>query len=306
MKIVVAGSINKDLIMRVERHPHPGETLTAVGTASAFGGKGANQAAAAARLGAEVTIIGAVGNDSTGDEQISHFREEGICIEAIMRCDEPSGIAYITVDAAGENSIILYPGANHLVTPEWVRKNSSYIEDADVLMLQLEIPVEASLAAAEIAAAHGTAVIFNTAPVHQVPRDLYQLVDIITPNESELALLSGFEAFQPAAEELLSRGVKAVLATLGSAGSRYAAADEAFTMPTYTKVPVVDTTAAGDSFNAAVAVSLAAGKSVRDAAAFASAVGSITVSRFGAQPSLPTLQEVENFIAAHSGELAIG
>ena len=161
IRIAVVGSINKDVIMQVERHPKPGETLTAVGVSAAFGGKGANQAVAAARLGAEVTMIGAVGGDSTGDEQIEHFLNEGIRTDAILRCGEPSGVAYITVDASGENSIILYPGANHQITHEWVEKNRSYIEDADVLLLQLEIPVEVSLAAAEIADKSDTIIIFN-------------------------------------------------------------------------------------------------------------------------------------------------
>ena len=302
IKIVIVGSINKDVIMQVERHPKPGETLTAVAVSSAFGGKGANQAVAAARLGAEVTIIGAVGEDSTGDEQVEHFQNEGIRTDAIMRCSEPSGVAYITVDTAGENSIILYPGANHQITVEWVEKNRSYIEDADVMLLQLEIPVEVSLAAAEIADTSDTIIIFNPAPVHQVPERLFQLTDIITPNETELALLA--EEVDPEKAEmiLLSKGVKSVLATMGADGSRYRDAENQFSLPTYSSVKVADTTAAGDSFNAAIAYSIGSGDDISEAAAFATAVGSITVSRFGAQTSLPTLEEVGEFVTMHHGE----
>lgn len=303
IQIVVVGSINKDIIMQVERHPKPGETLTAAAVSSAFGGKGANQAVAAVRLGAEVTMIGAVGEDPVGDEQIEHFQHEGIRTDAIMRCSEPSGVAYITVDSAGENSIILYPGANHRITVEWVEKNRTYIEDADVLLLQLEIPVEVSLAAAEIADKSDTIIIFNPAPVHQVPDRLFQLTDIITPNETELALLAGEEDPDKAEKILLRKGVKSVLATMGADGSRYRDAGNTFSLPTYRSVKVADTTAAGDSFNAAVAYSIGSGEDIAEAAAFATAVGSITVSRFGAQTSLPTLDEVEKFIAGHQGEL---
>jgi len=303
IKIVIVGSINKDVIMQVERHPKPGETLTAVAVSSAFGGKGANQAVAAARLGAEVTIVGAVGEDPTGDEQVEHFQNEGIRTDAIMRCSEPSGVAYITVDTAGENSIILYPGANHQITVEWVEKNRSYIEDADVMLLQLEIPVEVSLAAAEIADKSDTIIIFNPAPVHQIPDRLFQLTDIITPNETELALLAEEEDPGKAEMILLSKGVKSVLATMGADGSRYRDAENQFSLPTYSSVKVADTTAAGDSFNAAVAYSVGSGDDITDAIAFATAEGSITVSRFGAQTSLPTLEEVEKFVIMHHGEL---
>ncbi|NQT61270.1 MAG: ribokinase [Bacteroidetes bacterium] len=303
IRIAVVGSINKDVIMQVERHPKPGETLTAVAVSAAFGGKGANQAVAAARLGAEVTMIGAVGEDSTGDEQIEHFRNEGIRTDAVMRCSEPSGVAYITVDSAGENSIILYPGANHQITVEWVEKNRSYIEDADVLLLQLEIPVEVSLAAAEIADKSDTIIIFNPAPVHPIPERLFELTDIITPNETELALLSGEDDPERAEKILLGKGVKSVLATMGADGSKYRDAGFQFSLPTYSSVKVADTTAAGDSFNAAVAFSVGSGDDIADAAAFATAVGSITVSRFGAQTSLPTMEEVEKFIIEHQGEL---
>ncbi len=306
MRIAVVGSINKDLIMQVDRHPQPGETLTAVGVSTAFGGKGANQAVAAARLGAEVTMIGAVGRDPTGNEQIEHFLNEGIHTDAVMQCDEPSGIAYITVDSAGENSIILYPGANHQITPDWVRKNRSQITKADVLMLQLEIPVEVSLAAAEIAAASGTLIIFNPAPVHTVPDRLFQLTDIITPNESELALLAGDKDPGKAEEILLGKGVKSVLATMGAEGCRYRDAGRQFSLPTYLSVKVADTTAAGDSFNAAIAYAVGSGLDITDAAEFSSAVGSITVSRKGAQTSLPVLQEVEQFMVDHQGELQKG
>jgi ribokinase len=305
MKITVVGSINKDIIMRVARRPEPGETVTALDTAAAFGGKGANQAVAAARLGAEVTMIGALGHDAAAQEQLAHLEEEGVRTDTIMRCDTPSGVAYITVDEAGENSIILYPGANYAVTAAWIEQNRRSIEEADVLMLQLEIPAGVSLAAAEIAAASSTRIIFNPAPVQNVPPQLYPLVDVMTPNESELALLAGFREFEKAADELLRRGAGSVLATLGKEGSRYHTADarQCFRTPTYLSVPVVDTTAAGDSFNAALAVSLATGKTMQEAAAYASAVASIAVSRLGAQPSLPFAAEVEEFITLHSGEL---
>ncbi len=303
IKIAIVGSINKDVIMQVERHPKPGETLTAAAVSSAFGGKGANQAVAAARLGAEVTMIGAVGEDPIGNEQIEHFKIEGIRTDAIMRCGEPSGVAYITVDTAGENSIILYPGANHQVTVEWVEKNRSYIEDADVILLQLEIPVEVSLAAAEIADKSDTIIIFNPAPVHQIPDRLFELTEILPPNETERTLLAGESDPEKAEITLLEKGVKSVLATMGADGSRYRDAENQFSLPTYLSVKVADTTAAGDSFNAAVAYSIGSGEDIVDAAAFATAVGSITVSRFGAQTSLPTMEEVENFITEHQDEL---
>jgi len=298
-KICVTGSINKDIILRTPHIPKPGETISASAFDWAFGGKGANQAVSACRLGADVSFIGAVGRDDTGQEQIEHFKDEGMVVSGIEQVDEASGAAYIAVDNKGENTIILYPGANNSVTPEWVRKNKDLIEKSDCLLLQLEIPAEASLEAARIAGAASVPVIFNPAPVNEFPEELFGLCHMITPNETELEILTGSRNPEEGARILMEKGVKSVLVTLGKEGCYYTDGSEELRSPSVDLYPVADTTAAGDSFNAAMAFFLKEDRTMADKLNLSNRVGALTVSRKGAQPSLPTYEELKK----HSGGL---
>lgn len=292
-QITVVGSNNRDHVLTTDRFPGSGETLTAAGYRVAFGGKGANQAVAAARLGARIAYIGAVGEDDTGSIQVENFRREHIDVSGVMVTPSPSGMAFITVDGEGNNTILVYPGANGDLTSPWISGHAETIRESRVLLLQLETPAEASLTAASIASAAGVTVIFDPAPVSAFPEELYRHVDIITPNEHEMALLTGTDDPVEGSRILLDRGVGAVLVTLGRDGCLYRDPAATWKLPRYEYGPAVDTTAAGDSFNGAFATLLSEGASVRDAAWFATIVASLAVTRPGAQPSLPLRGEVD-------------
>lgn len=292
-QVTVVGSNNRDHVLTTDRFPGSGETLTAEGYRVAFGGKGANQAVAAARLGARTAYIGAVGEDDTGSVQIENFKQEHIDISGVMVTPSPSGMAFITVDGEGNNTILVYPGANGDLSPTWIEDRAETIRESRVLLLQLETPAETSLTAASIASASGNMVIFDPAPVSDFPDELYRHVDIITPNEHEMALLTGTDDPVEGSRILLDRGVGAVLVTLGRDGCLYRDHAVTWRLPRYEYGPAVDTTAAGDSFNGALATLLSEGASVRDAAWFATIVASLAVTRPGAQPSLPLREEVD-------------
>lgn len=291
--VTVVGSNNRDHVLSTDRFPGSGETLTASGYVVAFGGKGANQAVAAARLGARTAYIGAVGDDDTGTIQVENFRREHIEVSGVMVAPSPSGMAFITVDREGSNTILVYPGANGDLTSSWIYDHATTIRESRVLLLQLETPAETSLAAASIASAAGVSVIFDPAPVSDFPDELYQHVDIITPNEHEMMLLTGTEDPVEGSRILLDRGVGAVLVTLGKDGCLYRDHATTWRLPRHEYGPAVDTTAAGDSFNGALATLLSEGASVREAAWFATIVASLAVTRPGAQPSLPLREEVD-------------
>lgn len=302
-KILVIGSLNTDLVVRVNRFPREGETLIGDSFQQFLGGKGANQAVSAARLGAQVSMVGRLGVDGFGDAQIAGLEADGIDTSGILRDPEaPSGIASITVDSTGKNRIIIVPGANMRCGVEDVDAARDRIAEADILLLQLEIPVESVARAIQIAAEVGTPVILNPAPAQAVDPALLANVDYLTPNEVEAEQLTGISVKSPvdagrAAAQLLSYGVGGVVITLGERGAVVVEKGGAapVLVPAFS-VDAVDTVAAGDAFNGALAVCLAQGAPLVEAARYAAAVAAIAVTRPGAQASLPYRSEVEAFL----------
>lgn len=303
--VLVVGSFMMDLVVRTKRMPKEGETVVGEEFGRAPGGKGANQAVAAARLGANVTMVGRVGNDLFGKDQIESLNASGVDTRYIIMDDEaPTGVGSITLDSSGNNRIIIVPGANMRVTPADVDKARPAFEAADIVLLQLEIPDEANQRALEIARQLGKPVIFNPAPAHSLDDSVLRMATVLTPNETETEILTGMPASTPeeaekAARSLLARGVENVVLTLGDKGALLVREDQKQAVPAR-KVNVVDTTAAGDAFNGALAVAIARGDGWSDALAFANAVAALAVTKFGAQPSMPTKAEVETFIAQES------
>jgi ribokinase len=291
----VVGSLNYDLICVLERLPATGETLTALSHTTAFGGKGANQAVAAARLGSPVRMLGAVGSDPTGASMSRNLEDNGIDASGLLVADAPSGIAMINVDAAGDNTIVVYPGANAELGPEWIRTNADAIRSSSCLVLQLEVPLDTVIEAARIAHTAGVPVLLNPAPARALPDELFGLCAAITPNETELGILSGLPGIEAGAAALLQKGAKAVIVTLGKEGCLYMDGRGSFAVPSYT-VRAVDATAAGDSFNGALATRLRFGAVSADDLAFCNAAGALAATRLGAQPSIPTLAEVTDFM----------
>ena len=300
-KIVVIGSSNTDMIVKTGRIPAPGETVIGGRFSTAPGGKGANQAVAAARAGGDATFVARVGNDMFGQEAIAGFIIEGIDVTYVTTdAEAPSGIASIIVDENGENSIAVASGANANLLPADIACAHDAITSASILIMQLEIPIETVVAAAEIACENGVKVILNPAPAQPLAEDILKTVSILTPNESETELLTGIsiqteDDARNATEVLLGRGVETVLLTLGANGVVVATGDQFDKIPAF-KVTPVDTTAAGDVFNGALAVALAEGKELAGAVMFANAAAAISVTRLGAQPSAPTRREVDEFL----------
>ncbi|MBI3738525.1 MAG: ribokinase [Chloroflexi bacterium] len=297
--ILVIGSINADLVVRAARFPAPGETLQGSDLATIPGGKGANQAVAAARLSASVSMTGRVGNDSFGSTLIDNLKQNRVDVSRIIRDDSAAtGTAIIIVDANGQNSIVLSPGANAKVGQADVKAAS--FSDFNLLLLQLEIPTETVLHAARLANQNGLRVLLNPAPAKEIPDELIALADFILPNETELSLLIGkpvsdVKSAESAARSLVARGAKVVIVTLGANGALIVDKTRATHIPSF-KVNVVDTTAAGDAFIGGFAIALLNGKSLETAVQYASACGALAVTKFGAQTSLPTAIDVENFL----------
>ena len=302
-KIVVVGSFNMDLVIRAERRPQKGETLIGQEFGMFIGGKGSNQAIAAARLGAGVTMIGRLGTDLFGDTFLSEFAKEKIDTRFVVRDTEVgTGVASPVIDADGDNSIIIVPRANMRLSVEDVERMSGQIADADVLLLQLEVPIETSQRAAEIARANGAKVILNPAPARELPDSFLAQVDVLTPNEIETEFLSKVavsddEGAQRAAQVLLDKGISTTVLTLGERGALLLTGDQSKLVPAY-KVNVIDTTAAGDAFCGALATALATGETIEDSVAFANAAGALAVTVFGAAPSMPTAEQVQAFLAS--------
>jgi ribokinase len=300
--ICVAGSINNDHICVMPRLPGLGESLIASSYSTAFGGKGANQAVAAARLGASVRMIGAVGEDQAGEAMRRNLEANGVDASGLLVTDTPSGVAMINVDSSGDNTIVVFPGANMELGPDWIRSNADAIRSCSCLLLQLEVPLEAVIEAARIAHDAGVPVLLNPAPAMPVPDELFGLCAAITPNETELGILSGVTGIEAGARILLGKGAGAVVVTLGKRGCLYVDERSSFEVPSY-PVKAVDATAAGDSFNGALATRLGLGGLASvDAAAFrfCNAAGALAATKLGAQPSIPTLEEVQSFIKARS------
>ena len=297
-KILVIGSLNIDMVMRVDHMPAAGETILCDGMKLVAGGKGANQACAAGRLGTDVTMLGAIGNDSHGEMQRDSLQRSGVDVSGLITKESVStGTAFITVNKEGNNSIVVVQGANAQFTPEDIEVHRDLLEECEIVILQLEIPMDTVLYAVKLARTLGKTVILDPAPVPEhFPEELYQYVDIIKPNESELSRLTGIADAQNHLEEAVQivkdHGVKNVLVTLGGDGVYLDTENEPPIHIPAKKVEVVDTTAAGDSFTAALAAMLLEGKTLKEAAEFANQVSAIVVTREGAQDSIPTLQEV--------------
>lgn len=300
--IIVVGSLNMDLVVRSPRHPKPGETIIGGDFRRIPGGKGANQAVAAARLGARVEMIGRVGGDGFGSELLANLRAAGVGTGGILQdAAAATGVALIVVDAQGQNAIVVASGANMRVTAGDVDRAMSALGGAAAVLLQLESPLPVVAHAARLGRHHGARVILNPAPAQPLDADLLALIDYLVPNESETELLTGIQvrdarSRKRAADKLLQQGVGTVVLTLGEHGALLVNSDGATHIPAF-RVEVVDTTAAGDAFVGALGVALAEGQSPTKAMRFASAAAAISVTRMGAQPSLPTRAEVEVFLA---------
>ncbi len=302
---MVVGSSNTDMIIRLPRLPKPGETLLGGEFLTAAGGKGANQAVGAARAGGRVRFIGSVGRDSFGDAALAGLVRLGIDVRNVRRDPKaPSGVALIFVAADGENCIAVAGGANARLTPADVRKAASLIRSAGLLVVQLETPVATVQAAADIAARAGVRVILNPAPAQPLPDALLRKISIITPNETEAEVLTGIAVTDDAAAAracaaLRARGVDTAIITLGARGAFVAGPGHATRVPGF-KVRPVDTTAAGDMFNGALAVALAEGRSLTDAVRFANAAAALSVTRPGAQPSAPSRAKILALLGRHA------
>lgn len=299
--IVVLGSLNMDLVVQAQRLPVGGETILGEAFHEIPGGKGANQAVAMARLGAAVKMIGRVGNDGFGQSLLKTMNQDGIDTSDVKIVDGVStGVALITLQASGENSIIVVPGANGKLMPDDLGEVTQAIQSAKTFVAQLETPLETVKAALTIAKQGGAFTILNPAPAQKLDAQLLSQVDLLTPNETELALLSGLptnsmEEVSIAAQALMAQGVKALVVTLGSEGALYLGPNGKVVKQSAFKVTPIDTTAAGDSFTGALAVALSKDESIEAALAFASTVGALTVQKLGAQSSLPYLEDVEKF-----------
>jgi len=301
-KLVVLGSVNADHVLQVASFPRPGETLLGHSYAVIPGGKGANQAVAAARLGADIAFIACVGDDSFGRNMINEFDRDGINTQAVMvEQDTPTGIAMIQVAATGENSICISAEANACLTPERLNPHRELIAQADTLLMQLETPIATITQAAKIAKKAGTRVVLNPAPAQSLNDELLSVIDLITPNETEAELLTGIKVIdmvsaQVAADVLHNKGIAEVMITLGSQGVWISREGKGKQVKGF-RVDAVDTTAAGDTFNGGLLAGLQAGLVLDDAIRFAHAAAAISVTRVGAQTSIPTKSDVDAFLA---------
>lgn len=299
--ILVVGSLNADLVVRSPRFPNPGETIRGEDLRIIPGGKGANQSVAAARQGTSVAMVGRVGNDSFGPDLINNLKQNNVDASHVqIDPDSATGTATIIVDANGQNSIVLSPGGNGRVSPADL-ENIPF-SDYELLLLQLEIPIETVWSAARLAKESGVRVLLNPAPaVSELPDELLSLPDFLVPNEGELSLLTGqpihdIASAEHAAKSLLERGVHNVIVTLGANGALIVNKELTKHIPSF-DVQVVDTTAAGDAFIGGFASALLQGNSLEDAVRYGCACGALATTKFGAQPSLPTKEEVERFMS---------
>jgi ribokinase len=294
--VLVIGSLNMDLVARCEHLPRTGQTVFGTDFFSAAGGKGANQAVAAARLGARVTMAGCVGDDRFGHDLVAGLRRDGVRSDAVRTVAHPTGTALITIAADGANTIVVISGANAACDTALVDRALADADGPGILLLQHEIPEAATAHAIRAARAAGWFIVLNPAPARPIGRDLLALIDIIVPNETEAAALTGSSDPREAARHLLAQGACAALITLGGDGALYCDAGTTLRCPAVA-VQAVDTTAAGDAYIGALAVALAEDRSVADSLGFAAVAAGLAVTRLGAQPSLASREEVGRFIA---------
>ncbi|HEU5102787.1 MAG TPA: ribokinase [Roseiflexaceae bacterium] len=296
MSVVVFGSINMDLVVRAPRLPAPGETVAGHTFFTASGGKGANQAVACARLGAHARMIGRVGDDVFGATLRDNLRGYGVDVSGVGFSAGPSGVAVIAVDDAAENTIVIVAGANGTIGMDDLTLLEDALAGATVLLLQLEVPIAAVTAAAQAARRHGVTVLLDPAPARELPAELYAAADIITPNETEAAALVGFavkdrQDAERAGQALLARGARAAVIKMGSQGAYWTDGTRSGFAPAF-RVEAVDTVAAGDAFNGGLAAAQDAGLPLEQAIRWGMAAGALSVTKPGAQQSMPTREEL--------------
>lgn len=297
-KITVVGSLNMDIVIETPHMPTGGETVSGRTVTLVPGGKGANQAYAVGKLGGNVTMIGAVGQDAAGDALLENLKKVNVNVSGIRRMEQGvTGQAYITVDDQGENSIILIAGTNGLVTKELIDDNIDILRESDIVIMQLEIPLDVVEYTKELAIKEGKTIIVDPAPaVTDIPNHFWKGIDYIKPNETELAILTGLkmetrDEIVQGARMMIEKGVKNVIVTLGGDGCLFVTKETEEFFPSH-KVKAIDTTAAGDSFTAAFALALSQGKEYKEAIELGQKVSSIVVTKKGAQTSIPTMEEV--------------
>ena len=304
-KVVVVGSYNTDMTIKTKKLPGPGETVIGGYFSTGGGGKGANQAIAAARIGAEVSFVARVGNDVLGSEGIKRLNEEHINTKYIYRDNElPTGVAFIVVDDKGENSIVVASGANANLSPTDIESASDEISSADILLIQLESPIESVYASIKSAHDNGVTVILNPAPAQELDNHILKYVDIITPNIVEAEMLTGIKvtdvnSLQSIVNRFFDYGINDVIITLGSKGYFAGAHDAMKIIPALSVAPI-DTTGAGDVFSGSLAAFLSEGMTIEKAARMANAAASVSVTRLGAQDGAPKRVEIENFVASYN------
>lgn len=289
--ILVIGSSNTDMTAKTAELPRPGETVLGGVFTMGPGGKGANQAVAAQRLGGKVKFICKVGHDMFGDNAVAQYEKEGLDTSGILRSELPSGVALIFVDSHAENCIVVASGANGDITEEDIEKSRKDLESCGILLLQLETPIPAVLKAAQIAHKAGAMVVLNPAPACPLPEEIFKSIDLFIPNETELSTFSGIpvtskEEAEKAAAAMQAKGVGRLIVTMGSKGALICEGGPSVFVPAH-KVKAVDTTAAGDTFCGALCVAISEGKSLNEAAEFACAASALTVQKMGAQNSIP-------------------
>lgn len=299
-KILVIGSSNTDLIAKVDRFPEAGETVQGKFFFQAMGGKGANQALAAHRLGGDVKFVTCLGDDANGQNTLQYYHQEGLDVSAARIVnDVPTGTAMILVNKEGENCIVITPGANHELSPEYIGKIEKEIATAFMIVLQMEIPIETVEEVCKLASKYETEVLFNVAPAREVDPALLNMIDILVVNETEIEILTGRSIASDGEEAvmnaLLEMGPETVILTLGRNGSLVKNSEISRHVPAF-QVETVDSTAAGDTFCGALVARLTSGSDLIDAVKFATAASALCVTKMGAQPSIPTEQEVETFL----------
>jgi ribokinase len=299
--IVVLGGINMDLTATVSKFPEPGETIIGKKVFITPGGKGANQAVSAAKLGANVSMIGRVGDDTFAPTLLRNLQCSGVDIHGIYQAkNTSSGVAIILVDLEGQNKVVVIRGANMTCDESELQKTKQALEDANALMLQLEIPSQISISAAKFATEKGIPVILDPAPTQYLSQEILDNVDILTPNQTEAEYLTGIKvtdsnSAKMAAEAIFKLGVNTVVVKIGAIGAYYISNNEAGLIPSY-QVDAVDSVAAGDAFGAALTVALCEGKCLKDAVIYGTASGALAVTKNGAQSAMPTRIELESFI----------